>query len=185
MVETIFFGNDQAPLNHGWIWSVKHWPPNRPSNFKSWDILFCRGSSGPKSQVFFSFVCLGGSRWDMPHLPTDGLFPKSTIYTSTKSMELTSKKNARIPAWDPDHGSLKVLAITGQNTCNCATIGACNWNMDQHGLPSRQSSCKRVISQWTMIGRILLSTESTFWKCVRVAMPLIPNPSWMRSHYQT
>ena len=53
------------------------------------------------------------------------------------------------------------------------------------GLPSRQSSCKRVIAQWTMIGRILSSTESTFWKCVRVAMPLIPNPSWMRFHYQT
>ena len=43
-----------------------------------------------------------------------------------------SRKNTRIPAWDPDHGSLKVLARAGQNTWNCATVGACNWNMDQH-----------------------------------------------------
>ena len=57
--------------------------------------------------------------WDMPDL------------WDLLSLSL-SRKNARIPVWDPHHGSLKVLASTGQNTWNCATVGACNWNMDQH-----------------------------------------------------
>ena len=58
MVETTFFGN-QAAWNHWWIWSVKHWPPNRPStsNLEIFYII-----EVPKCQMYFSFACLRRSR---------------------------------------------------------------------------------------------------------------------------